>query len=126
MSVTEQVTARLDQLSTLSTLSVTAQSALAGTGTISGLLERLNRALIAARQSATASRVGAQATQSALNDIDVTVTDLNRQTTAIVSSSQHLDGQEASLVGVLRAIVADLSTALADVRRIHQAVAGLP
>lgn len=123
VSANEQITARLNQLSTLA---VTAQSALSGTGALAGVLQCLQAALATAEQTAAAGRIGAAASQSGLGGIAVLVTALNQQTAAMVASSSHVSTQGASLVAVLRAIVADLTTAVADVARIQRSLAGLP
>lgn len=119
--VNDKVTERLAQLTDLTGV---AQLALDETRGLTPLLTQLADAVRPATAQVAAGRVGGEASEATLREIEKIVVALENRAAGLLTSAQAFGGQQTDLLGIVEALVADVEASLADARRINEEIPG--
>lgn len=121
VEVNDKVAERLVQLTALTDV---AQQALEETKGLSPLLDSLAAAVRPAAAQVTAGRVGGEASEATLREIERIVVALETKAAALLGSAEAFGGQQDELITVVTDLVADVEASLADARRINAEIPG--
>lgn len=119
VTVNDRVTARLAQLTDLTK---TAGKALNETKGLEPLLVSLQEAVEPAAATIAGGRAGGEASKAQLVKIESIVNDVEGRTSRLVKNAQAFGEQGDTLLGVVRALVNDVRSALAAAERINKAL----
>ncbi|MFB9729338.1 hypothetical protein [Haloechinothrix salitolerans] len=121
VSVNDRVTYRLRQLTELTK---NADQALKETKGLEPLLVALQDAVAPAAAAIEKGREGGEASEAQLVKIEAVVNQVEGRTGALVKDAQAFGAQGVELLRIVRALVADIESALAATKRVNDSLPG--